>query len=85
MWVVDQIYEGVVCLECVESKELVYVRMEDFPKDVRVGECFHYVSGKWLVDAGKTEGRKERIKDLFAKVRSRKQNVSINKAKRYKE
>ena len=70
MWVVDQIDEGVVCLECVESKELLYVKMEDFPKDVRVGECFHFVSGKWLVDAGKTEGRKEKIDKLFAEVKS---------------
>ena len=70
MWVVDQIDEGVVCLENVESKELLYVKMEDFPKDVRVGDCFHFVSGKWLVDAGKTEARKERIDKLFAEVKS---------------
>lgn len=72
MWVVDQIDEGVVCLESVYNKELTYVKISDMPKEVREGDCCEVVSGKWVANANKTEARSVRIEKLFAKVKGRK-------------
>ena len=71
MWVVDQIDEGIVCLECAESKELMYVDISDMPKDVQAGDFCEFASGKWVVDVRKTEARKVRIDKLFAVIYAR--------------
>ena len=69
MWVVDQIQEGVVCLECIKTKNLKYVKQNEMPKDIAVGSSLELVGGKWKINKDETKARKDRIANLFNKIK----------------
>ena len=71
MWIVDQLEEGIVCLECTKTKELMYIDQSELPRGAAPGDAVKLVGGKWQVDKRETDERAVRISKLFAMVKNR--------------
>lgn len=62
-FVVDRIEEDIAVLENIEDKQIVNVRLELLPKNVKESDVLKYNDNKYFLDNNEKQARLDRIRE----------------------
>ena len=69
MWIIDRFEENNAVLENATTQEII--RLENFPKNAKVGDVLLQHDNAWVIDKNETANRRERIFAQFERLKKR--------------
>lgn len=67
-YIIDRIEKNIVVCENQDTGKMEEYNIEQFPQDIKEGDCIELIENKFVIDVDETKKRKEKIDELMKKL-----------------
>ena len=67
-YIIDRIENNLVICENQDNGKMEEFNIDQFPENIKEGDCLNFIENKFEIDEDETKSRKEKIDELMKKL-----------------